>query len=117
MKKNLREKIPEIRITVKQNAYKIAMIVIGIVSAIGAWLLHGFLHPNATVSAKEEKLKDKVEEDAQKIDDAQAKTENIISEMVSIGAESKKDDEKYGSTEQRLDSLESSGVIKRRSNK
>lgn len=117
MKKNLREEIPEIRITVKQNAYKIAMIVIGIASAIGAWLLHSFLHPSATVSAKEEKLKDKVEEDKQKIDAAQAKTESIISEMVSIGAESKKDDEKYGSTEQRLDSLESNGVIKKRSNK
>lgn len=91
---------------------RIGLAIVGIMIAIGSWLLNNLVNSKRNKNAsKDENLKDSVEETKNEVNSAVETVDTVISKLEEVKETSKKEST---STEERLDKLEESGIIRRK---
>lgn len=96
----------------KKTMKRIGLAVVGIMIAIGSWLLNNLVNSKRNKNAsKDENLKDSVEETKNDVNSAVETVDTVISKLEEAKETSKKEST---STEERLDKLEESGIIRRK---
>ena len=96
----------------KKTMKRIGLAIVGIMIAIGSWLLNNLVNSKRNKNAsKDENLKDSVEETKNEVNSAVETVDTVISKLEEVKETSKKEST---STEERLDKLEESGIIRRK---
>lgn len=96
----------------KKIMKRIGLAIVGVMIAIGSWLLNNLVNSKRNKNAsKDENLKDSVEETKNDVNSAVETVDTIISKLEEVKETSKKEST---STEERLDKLEESGIIRRK---
>lgn len=96
----------------KKTMKRIGLAIVGVMIAIGSWLLNNLVNSKRNKNAsKDENLKDSVEETKNDVNSAVETVDTVISKLEDVKESSK--NEKV-STEERLDKLEESGIIRRK---
>lgn len=96
----------------KKTMKRIGLAIVGIMIAIGSWLLNNLVNSKRNKNAsKDENLKDSVEETKNDVNSAVETVDTVISKLEEVKETSKKEST---STEERLDKLEESGIIRRK---
>lgn len=96
----------------KKTMKRIGLAIVGIMIAIGSWLLNNLVNSKRNKNAsKDENLKDSVEETKNDVNSAVETVDTVISKLEEVKETSKKES---ASTEERLDKLEESGIIRRK---
>lgn len=96
----------------KKTMKRIGLAIVGVIIAIGSWLLNNLVNSKRNKNAsKDENLKDSVEETKNDVNSAVETVDTVISKLEDVKESSKKE---TISTEERLDKLEESGIIRRK---
>ena len=96
----------------KKIMKRIGLAIVGVMIAIGSWLLNNLVNSKRNKNAsKDENLKDSVEETKNDVNSAVETVDTVISKLEEVKETSKKEST---STEERLDKLEESGIIRRK---
>lgn len=96
----------------KKIMKRIGLTIVGVMIAIGSWLLNNLVNSKRNKnSSKDENLKDSVEETKNDVNSAVETVDTVISKLEDVKESSKNE---TISTEERLDKLEESGIIRRK---
>ena len=96
----------------KKTMKRIGLAIVGVMMAIGSWLLNNLVNSKRNKNAsKDENLKDSVEETKNDVNSAVETVDTVISKLEDVKESSKNE---TVSTEERLDKLEESGIIRRK---
>ena len=96
----------------KKTIKRIGLAIAGIMITIGSWLLNNLVNSKRNKNAsKDENLKDSVEETKNDVNSAVETVDTVISKLEDVKESSKNE---TVSTEERLDKLEESGIIRRK---
>ena len=96
----------------KKTMKRIGLAIVGVMIAIGSWLLNNLVNSKRNKNAsKDENLKDSVEETKNDVNSAVETVDTVISKLEDVKESSKNE---TVSTEERLDKLEESGIIRRK---
>ena len=96
----------------KKTMKRIGLAIVGVMIAIGSWLLNNLVNSKRNKNAsKDENLKDSVEETKNNVNSAVETVDTVISKLEDVKESSKNE---TVSTEERLDKLEESGIIRRK---
>lgn len=96
----------------KKTMKRIGLAIVGVMIAIGSWLLNNLVNSKRNKNAsKDENLKDSVEETKNDVNSAVETVDTVISKLEDAKESSKNE---TISTEERLDKLEESGIIRRK---
>lgn len=96
----------------KKTMKRIGLAIVGVMIAIGSWLLNNLVNSKRNKNAsKDENLKDSVEETKNDVNSAVEIVDTVISKLEDVKESSKNE---TVSTEERLDKLEESGIIRRK---
>ena len=96
----------------KKTMKRIGLAIVGVMIAIGSWLLNNLVNSKRNKNAsKDENLKDSVEETKNDVNSAVETVDTVISKLEDVKESSKNE---TISTEERLDKLEESGIIRRK---
>lgn len=96
----------------KKTMKRIGLAIVGVMIAIGSWLLNNLVNSKRNKNAsKDENLKDSVEETKNDVNSAVETVDTVISKLEDVKESSKNE---TTSTEERLDKLEESGIIRRK---
>ena len=96
----------------KKTMKRIGLAIVGVMIAIGSWLLNNLVNSKRNKNAsKDENLKDSVEEIKNDVNSAVETVDTVISKLEDVKESSKNE---TVSTEERLDKLEESGIIRRK---